>query len=482
MEGQRSFRLAFHAILIFSKMLFLLAIIFAFLTCSSYASDIMVLGAGDNGLGSTSGGGGGGGGGSPSCTLTTQGTVYYIDPTGTNGTGTLASPYNTWPTFVTGNTYLLKSGTSIAPPTSLVANIILSSYTAGTGAVCPSTLATLSGGSGLVVQNVNNVTVVALNVTGSSSTAGVQTLGSTDYFTISYSNVYSNSIHGIVLNTGTGTHNVVSWNKVYSNGTGNTNCYGDGIETYEVSGDTIEDNQIYNNNCMGIELGGNGATVEFNYSYSNGAQWGGTSAIHTYPPASGYGNNNIIEYNVLYNEQDQGSGDGNCVELDSGGGYGTSGNTLSWNIMYECDGAGIAIYGSQTNTVSNNIVWSNQQGAAANHGDRADFYLSNGNGITASGNAGTNNIIYATASGSVDCDIYSGGSIVCSSQTLCGSTGTVSNTTCASDAGTWQSTWDAAVPSWLATIGNAALTSFPAGITGGSSFNAGTFIISGPLR
>lgn len=136
--------------------------------------------------------------------------TIYIDPSaGVNGTGTFASPFNTWAsvTFAAGNTYLQKGGTTqtgyrvlvTAGGTDESSRVILGSYDPATGArTTNGEKRAILNGAGTaqtlrVSQNISFVTVDNFEVYGTDGTGGTRAVA------VYIGNVATNPCSDIIL-------------------------------------------------------------------------------------------------------------------------------------------------------------------------------------------------------------------------------------------------------------------------------------------
>jgi parallel beta-helix repeat protein len=166
---------------------------------------------------------------------------------------------------------------------------------------------------------------------------------------------------GIATDPSAGADNVISNNTVHGNP--NAGIYLNGSAT--ANGTHVFGNIVHNNGYDGIAISGNNAIVEYNTSYANGQASIGTSGIHVFAGYSGaptgYGQNNIIRYNIVYGESDYGGPhDGNGIELDL---YAVA-NQVYFNEVHGNDGDGIVLFGAESNWVFNNTIYQNGQDTA----------------------------------------------------------------------------------------------------------------------
>ncbi|MDQ6867125.1 MAG: right-handed parallel beta-helix repeat-containing protein [Pseudomonadota bacterium] len=297
-------------------------------------------------------------------------TTFFIDPSaGLNGSGTLASPFNTWSgiSMSPGNTYQQKSGTSYgsAVTVTVVASsgspVVIGSY--GTGAQ-PHT-----GGFNFI--GAAFVTLSGFDVSNPGNFAANIVSGSNN-ITVDGCSLHDSS-EGASINAGAGANNVISNNQVFNNADS-------GITVETTNGpNTITRNVIHDNGTHGIELSGlatssaTGCTVTFNLCQFNGNRVPGATGIHTFAVSrtTGEGGWNTIKWNVSTHTHDGASGDGNGIQVDQW----TNNCLIESNLVAYNDGAGIALYGTNNNTIDLNVVHWNQQGLNSNHGTRSETYI-----------------------------------------------------------------------------------------------------------
>lgn len=294
------------------------------------------------------------------------GTTVYVDPSqGANGTGTLASPFNTWAsvTFVAGTVYAQRCGTSqtISPTITATgtasAPIILSSYGPGpAGSWAPPAIV-----GQVSINSSAYVTLSGYAISSGSTSVPAVNIGSGNNITVTGC-VLTGSQFGVYVGGG--------YPHFIKNNTCSGNYYGIGTGQYAATAGspiTISGNTVFGNSSHGIELEGNYAIVTGNTVHDNCLTVTTSSGIHIFGggtggstgTASGFGNYNTITNNASYSNRDPGDGsyatDGSGIESDQF----CVGNTISNNLCWNNDGAGIMIYDSGSNTVTNNVLIGN---------------------------------------------------------------------------------------------------------------------------
>ncbi len=316
------------------------------------------------------------------------GTVY-INPTArAGGNGSQSKPYNSWSQvkFSAGTTYLQAAGTTytgniyIGVQATAAAPVKIGSYGSGAAPVI----------KGMVnFDNANFVSFSGFTVTNSSGAGAVVQNGANN-ITIA-GNSFNSSAMGIWIGNAAGTTNTIQGNTI-------TGSVTDGIAVCDVtgSGSVIANNRITGSGSHGIELQGNGFTVENNTVTGNGLTVSGSSGIHVYSTgtADPYGDNNIIAGNVSINNHDTTGQDGNGIELDQW----THNNHVSNNFCYSNDGAGIVLYDSYSNLISNNTVGGNELNSGGSHSIMGEFVLNEALNLTSNNTISGNVLIGVSAS------------------------------------------------------------------------------------
>ncbi len=302
--------------------------------------------------------------------------VVYINPAASaNGSGSMASPLNTWSqvSFQPGTTYLQMAGT-MAQTNLVIGNsatgsapVQIGSY--GTGA------APVIVGS-VVFDGASNVSLTGFGITGGQAAGVILQNGSNNIQILS--NTISNSAIGVWMGNGAGGGNTISGNSIINN-----TFFGIGVSgVVNPAGEAtvMSQNMIALNGAHGIELEGSNFAVQNNTIVENGQTMAGSSGIHVYASAagSGFGIGNVITGNIVAGTDLVGGDDGNGVELDQW----TSGNTVSSNTIAGNDGSGIALYDTSGNTVSGNMVFANDAGPILPNTAHGEIALASSLGLT----------------------------------------------------------------------------------------------------
>jgi len=130
---------------------------------------------------------------------------------------------------------------------------------------------------------------------------------------------------------------------------------GSGTET------VISNNEVHHNGYSGIQNRGCYWIIEYNEAYNNGLLSQVMSGITTYADvsdAAAVGDNNIIRYNVVYNQSNSGAtADGCGFVIDQW----CDNNQVYYNIAYNNDGTGFSFLDCQNTTIYNNVSYGNIQ-------------------------------------------------------------------------------------------------------------------------
>ncbi len=314
--------------------------------------------------------------------------TIYINPTAkSGGTGTQASPYNSWSniSFTAGTTYLQAAGTTysgslyIGVNATAAAPIKIGSY--GTGAA-----PIIKGGVNF--DGATYVTFSGFQISNSTG-AGVVLQSGANNITISGNTIASSGM-GIWIGNGAGTTNTISGNTISNN-----TQYGIGINEVTGSGTVISNNVISGNGYDGINVDGNSFTISDNTVSGNGLAVFGCSGIHIYASSAAdtYGAYNTVTGNVCIGNRDIYEEDGGGILADQW----TNHNTISNNFCYANDGAGIGVYDSYDNVVSGNDVGGNELNSGGTHTSAGELMVNQLLGL-AYGNTFKNNVALSDSS------------------------------------------------------------------------------------
>jgi parallel beta-helix repeat protein len=128
----------------------------------------------------------------------------------------------------------------------------------------------------------------------------------------------------------------------------------------------ITGNTIRRSGHHGMEIRGSWWQIERNTVSASGQSIAGTSGIHLYSAAAteDSGDHNLVRYNLSFNNADTGASDGNGIQVD----HWCDNNTVSFNLAWGNDGAGINVYEAQNNLVFGNTVRGNGLDPGGSHG------------------------------------------------------------------------------------------------------------------
>ncbi len=184
--------------------------------------------------------------------------------------------------------------------------------------------------------------------------------------------------------------------------TGNETAHnGQGIYTYRHSAAAgheviVQYNNVHDNTSVGgigdgIGINGDYWIVQYNWLHGNGDPAADCIGIHIYSTdkGPGWGQNNIVRYNLISGQI--GKGDGSGIELDK---Y-TSANQIYYNVVTGSYGPGIDIYDSSNVIVYGNSLYGNVRNTAFPY--PAELIFTGPLGLL-TGAVCKNNAVYATGS------------------------------------------------------------------------------------
>lgn len=203
-------------------------------------------------------------------------------------------------------------------------------------------------------------------------------------------NTVTDSYMGVNVSAGAGAGIAITGNTIARSAT-------DGIGLNEVNA-TASDPSVISGNTIsasgdhGIEIQTSGWTITHNVIHDSGEAIGGTSGIHLYSDGASenVGDHNTITYNTSYDNHDTSLYDGNGIEVDQW----CDDNTVSFNLTYGNDGAGIIVYDGAGNTITSNTAVNNARRTRA--GYRGDILVtSQGDGTVdrTAGNTVRDNLV-----------------------------------------------------------------------------------------
>ena len=296
--------------------------------------------------------------------------TYYVNPGAAwPGNGSYESPFTDWNgvSFVPGNSYLQRSGTSIfgtiylAVQGSSAEPVVVGAY--GDGA------APILAGQ-IILLNAAYCIVKDFEVRGSQG-PGVQLLAGCHHIEVRNLVISSNMV-GISVAADAGAANLIANSRVYENDLSGIAVAGG--QTGEGMESVISGNTIYRNGMHGIQVQGNHYIVDGNEIHNNGLSGiPGTSGIHIYSPAEGqaFGQFNIILNNLISHQHDPDGFDGNGIQLD----HYSYGNRVYNNIAFNNDGAGIFLLATRNNQVHDNLSYGNMRDPGYTRSARGEIAL-----------------------------------------------------------------------------------------------------------
>lgn len=152
----------------------------------------------------------------------------------------------------------------------------------------------------------------------------------------------------------------------------------DGIGVDGINGDAsnrsvIEANTVVRSGQHGIEIRGSNWRIERNDVSASGQAMGGTSGIHLYVATlgDGTGTGNLIRYNLSHDNVDTSAYDGNGLQADRW----CDGNTFAFNVAWNNDGAGVAIYDANNNQIYANTLRGNGRDPGNTHQTRGEVVV-----------------------------------------------------------------------------------------------------------
>ena len=298
-------------------------------------------------------------------------TAIYIDPTaGYGGNGTLAKPYNSWYGFTLepGDIALQRGGTTAGGFTVSVHGtasepVIIGSYGAGQAQIDGT----------LVLNGASNVTVSGLDLTGGNA-YDVMLENGTSSSVIQNCNI-NGGIGGIFVTGATSNSNAFSNNQIHDNDT--VGVWFDGANASAGKETLVSGNNIYRNGEQGILLHGSHIVVSGNTVVNNGLSGlPGISAIHVIGTSSTdtSGQDNVISNNIVADQYDPSSLDGNGIMLDTW----ARSNDVIGNEIFGNSGAGISLFSASDNLVANNTLQGDVVDPGGTHViEYSEIYLDN---------------------------------------------------------------------------------------------------------
>lgn len=324
--------------------------------------------------------------------LRLSGPITYVDPSaGVDGTGTIASPYNTWAsvTPTCGRTYAQKAGTTwtgaiILPLVCTAATpFLVTSYGTGAQPIIVGSFAMSGAYTSVLGFSVTNAGGNAFTITG------------TGHHNQIIGNTIPGGASGILVDVNTGLGNLVANNTISS--VSNV-CITTEGSTATLGATTVTGNTISACGFDGIEVLGNYGVFTNNVITAWGSASAGTSGIHVFTTSAvtGLGQFNTITGNIATLGIDTTGQDGVGFELDQW----TSHNIVSGNFGFGNNGSCLALYDADHNTVSGNTCVSNARNGGGSHTFLAEETLNSALSLTTN-NANSGNILLPTLSTNV---------------------------------------------------------------------------------
>jgi PKD repeat protein len=232
----------------------------------------------------------------------------------------------------------------------------------------------------LQYSNFNNRGIITISEAAEATSTG---------WTIQNCTIKEGAGSGIFFYAGIGyLHDTIIYNNViHDNGVS-------GIRAEWIDGNAgneniISNNTIYNNPSLGIQCIANYWIIENNEVYSNGTNSGGGIGIANFDYDGGYGENCIVRYNIVRDNNGSGN-NGSGIFAD----YLSDNNQIYYNLIYGNWGSGIDVYSANNVDVFNNVCYGNVQGSP--RGQRAEIRVIEDGSHECSNVVLNNNIAQAT--------------------------------------------------------------------------------------
>jgi hypothetical protein len=203
---------------------------------------------------------------------------------------------------------------------------------------------------------------------------------------------------GVNITDGAGTGHAILRNRIEDSATNGIGV--DGINADTADRTLIQHNTVLRSGHHGLEIRGSNYQIEHNEVTLSGQTIGGTSGIHLYSRSAddNTGDGNLVRYNRSHGNLDRLAHDGNGIQVDQW----CDGNTVAFNLAWDNDGAGLAVYDGNANAVYANTLRGNGLDGGGTHGVRAELIL-NGQGLAGrpASNQLDDNLVVATQAGVV---------------------------------------------------------------------------------
>lgn len=204
------------------------------------------------------------------------------------------------------------------------------------------------------------------------------------HITVAHSEVHQAPI-GINISDDAGTGLVISGNLIEDSSTHGIGVAANGTAS---TPNLITGNTVRRSGHHGMEIRGSWWQIERNTVSASGQSIAGTSGIHLYSAsaAENSGDHNLVRYNLSYNNADTGASDGNGIQVD----HWCDSNTVSFNLAWGNDGAGISVYEARDNLVFGNTVRGNGLDPTGSHGGLGEIVI----GSSAGNDRAANNQVF----------------------------------------------------------------------------------------
>lgn len=220
-----------------------------------------------------------------------------------------------------------------------------------------------------VFQGASHMTVSGLIVEKSPMSGFIIQEGA-HHITVS-GNTIRNTGLGVWIGNGAGTGHRIIGNTILDNQT-----HGVAVDVINADPDDrsyITGNRISGSGYHGMEINGSWYVIEHNVVSKSGQGLSGTSGIHLFArdPDQDAGDNNVIRYNITFDNDDDEGQDGNGIQADQW----CDNNTIAFNVSFNNDGAGIVLYDASGNDVSQNTVYNNARNTGGTHAYQGEIVV-----------------------------------------------------------------------------------------------------------
>lgn len=207
-------------------------------------------------------------------------------------------------------------------------------------------------------------------------------------------NTIQNAPTGVSITTAAGAGNQILGNLISGSLTN-----GIGVDVNSTASDrtVIAHNLVDGSGVHGMEIHGSHYQIDYNTVTRSGLSSPGTSGIHLYSASASEdaGDDNLVRYNMTYNNFDSAAYDGNGIQVD----HWCDNNVIEFNLSWSNDGPGIQIYDAINNVVQNNVVYGNMRDPGNTHAGGAELLLSASSLKRTASNVLRNNIVVSTRAG-----------------------------------------------------------------------------------